>query len=152
MRALLLLARLPRAALAEDQAESHFQMNFCYQQAFSSADLAATPAQQVRRIAIGREPLGTTERLGGVPMAVEVLLRDGSSQLEGLARCSPNADGLTCDLGRDAGGFELVAQGDGIGLTTTGPDGMLFKGWTDEVRLGAEEGADQSFTLRRCGR
>ena len=152
MRALLLLALLPGAALAQDLAESHFQMNFCYQQAFSSADLAVAPSQQVRRISIGREPMGTTERLGQVAMEVEVLLRDGSSQLEGLARCSPNADGLTCDLGRDAGGFELVPQGDGVGLTTTGPDGMLFQGWTGEVRLGAEEGTDQAFVLRRCGR
>lgn len=152
MRALLLLALLPGAAMAEDLADSHFRMNFCYQQTFDSADLAAAPSQKVRRISIGREPVGTTEHLGEVAMAVDVMLRDGSSQLEGLARCSPKADGLTCDLGRDAGGFELVAQGDGIGLTTTGPDGMLFQGWTDEVRLGAEEGSDQAFVLRRCGR
>ncbi|HVG48926.1 MAG TPA: hypothetical protein VM899_12440 [Rubellimicrobium sp.] len=152
MRALVLLALLPGSALAEDLAATHFQMNFCYEEAFDSAELAAAPAQSVRRIAIGRKPLGTQDHLGEVAMAVEVLLRDGSSQLKGLARCSPNADGLSCHLGRQAGGFELVAQGDDIGLTTTAPDGMLFEGWTDEVRLGAEEGVDQSFLLRRCGR
>ena len=43
MRALLLLALLPGAAKAQDLAESHFQMNFCYQQTFDSADLAAAP-------------------------------------------------------------------------------------------------------------
>lgn len=149
--ALLLLALLPGAGMAEELAETHFGMNFCYEQAFDSADLAALPEQKVRRIALAREPIGTTEHLGEVAMEVDVMLRDGSAQLEGLARCHPNADGLTCELGRDAGGFELTAQGDGIGLTTAGPDGMVFDGWTDEVRLGAEEGADQSFLLRRCG-
>ena len=151
MRALALLAFLPGAALAEDLASTHFQMNFCYEQAFDSAELAAAPAQSVRRIAIGRKPLGTQDHLGEVAMAVEVLLRDGSSQLKGLARCSPNADGMSCDLGRDAGGFELTPQGNDVGLTTTGPDGMLFLDRTEEVRLGAQDGADQSFLLRRCG-
>ena len=79
------------------------------------------------------------------------MLAGGSDQLEGVARCSPDADGLSCYLEGRGGGFDLVAQGDGIGLTTTAPDGMLFKGWTDEVRLGGEEGIDQAFLLRRCG-
>jgi hypothetical protein len=151
MRALVVLALLPGAALAEDLRDTHFQMNFCYRQAFDSAALQAAPGQQVRRISIGREPLGTTEHLGEVAMAVDVLLRDGTRQLNGLARCSPHAAGLSCDLGRDAGGFELTGEGDEIVLTTTGPDGMLFQDRTEEVRLGADEGLDQSFLLRRCG-
>ena len=149
--ALLLLALVPGAALAEDLAESHFDMNFCYQQVFSAADLAANPQQEIRRIALGRKPVGTTDHLGEVTMEIEVMLRDGSDALDGLARCSPDADGLSCELGRDAGGFDLKAEGDGLALSTTGPDGMLFKGWADDVRLGADDGVDQSFVLRSCG-
>lgn len=152
MRAsLLLLALLAGPALAQDLADTHFRMNFCYQQSFDADDLAASPGQQIRRIALGRKPVGVTEHLGEVTMEVEVTLRAGSDPLEGLARCSPNADGLTCQLGRDAGGFELQAQGRDLSLSTTGPDGMVFEDWTSEVRLGADEGVDQAFLLRRCG-
>jgi hypothetical protein len=149
--ALLLLALLPGTAAAEDLADTHFRMNFCYQQVFDPAEMNTNPSQEIRRIALGRKPVGVTEHLGEVTMEVEVTLRDDSDPLEGLARCSPNAAGLTCELGRDAGGFELEAQGRDLALTTAGPDGMVFQGWTEEVRLGAEEGADQSFLLRRCG-
>ena len=152
MRApLLLLALMPGAAVAEELADTHFRMNFCYQQVFDADDLGASPEQKIRRIAVGRKPVGVTEHLGEVTMEVEVTLRDGTDPLEGLARCSPNADGLTCELGRDAGGFELQAQGSDIALSTAGPDGMVFKSWTDEVRLGADDGVDQAFLLRRCG-
>ena len=152
MRApLLLLALLPGMAAAEDLADTHFRMNFCYQQMFDAADLAANPGQEIRRIALGRKPVGVTEHLGEVTMEVEVTLHDSSDPLEALARCHPDAEGLTCELGRDAGGFELKAQGNDLALTTAGPDGMVFQGWTEEVRLGADEGVDQSFVLRRCG-
>ena len=147
----LLLALLPGAAVAEDLADTHFRMNFCFQQVFDAEDFAANPEQRIRRIELARKPVGVTEHLGEVTMEVEVILRDGSDPLEGLARCSPDAESLTCVLGRDAGGFDLQAQGRDLALSTVGPDGMLFKGWTDEVRLGADEGVDQSFVLRRCG-
>lgn len=152
MRALLLpVALLPGAAGAEDLADTHFRMNFCYQQTFDADTLGENPGQEIRQIALGRKPVGVTEHLGEVTMEVEVMLRSGSDPLEGLARCSPDAEGLTCDLGRDAGGFQLAAQGNDLALTTKGPDGMVFQGWTEEVRLGADEGVDQSFVLRRCG-
>ncbi|EYD76236.1 hypothetical protein Rumeso_02160 [Rubellimicrobium mesophilum DSM 19309] len=151
MRAALLLALLPSVGVADDLADTHFRMNFCYQQTFEASDLAANPEQKIRRIAVGRKPVGVTEHLGEVTMEVAVTLLDGASPLEGVARCHPNADGLTCDLGRGSGGFELKAQGADLALTTAGPDGMVFQDWTDEVRLGSEEGADQSFLLRRCG-
>lgn len=151
MRALILLALLPGAAMAEGLAETHFRMNFCYEQALDRSALAANPERAVRRIVLGRPPAGTTERLGGVTMEVEVTPRDGGGEMKALARCEAEAEGLSCRLGREAGGFELKAQGDGVALTA-GPEGMVFEGWTDELRLGAEEGsADREFVLRRCG-
>ena len=148
---LLLLALLPGSAVAQDLADTHFRMNFCYQQVFDADALEASPEQKIRRIALGRKPVGVTERLGGVTMEVEVTLRDGTDPLEGLARCSEDADGLTCDLGPDAGRFKLQAQGSDLALSTAGPEGMVFKSWTDEVRLGADDGVDQAFVLRTCG-
>ncbi|TNC71432.1 hypothetical protein [Rubellimicrobium roseum] len=153
MRALPFLL-LPLAAEAQiaagPLAETHFARNFCWERSLDERTLAADPAQPIRRIALGREPLGQSRRLGVTLMEVSAVLRDGSGDAEALAACQPGETGLDCRLRDGSGGFGLEAQGDELVLTI-GPVGLSLPGRRGEVRIEPAEGEVGTFRLRRCG-
>lgn len=157
MRALpVLLAVLAAPACAQDLAETHFSMNFCWERTYSAEHLAEHPEQRVTRVVIRKEPLGFPKSPGETLMEIAVTFRgaDGSREgpkAEAIGFC--RADGgerLSCGLEGDAGRYEMVAEGREL-LLTVGEEGMVFESSRARHELRADEGDDRSFLLRRCG-
>lgn len=156
MRALLIPALLfPAAASAQDLAETHFSMNFCWERSYSAAQLAEHPEQTVTDFRISREPAGFPKAPGQTLMELQVTFRGRDGGREGdaasvIGYCWPEGeDRLDCGLARDAGNYRIESQGPGELLLSVGERGMSFE--TDEVRLlRDDQGDDKAFLLRPC--
>ena len=157
MRALpFLLAVLAAPAMADDLAETHFSMNFCWERTYSAEHMAEHPDQRVTRMVIRKEPLGFPKAPGETLMEIAVMFRGADGSREGpqataIGYCRPDGEErLDCALEGDAGRYEIAAEGQDL-LLSVGEDGMAFESSRAMHELRADEGDDRSFLLRRCG-
>ena len=151
MRSLLLLALLcPAAAGAETLADTHFDRNFCWSAGFDREHMEDNPEQRVVAITLRRERIGSPAAPGQTLVEVQVRLRGEPSEIAVLADCAPQEERLECRINGRAGDFLLQGQGEEAVLLSVGEKGMRFEGRQTQV-LRADEGADQSFLLGRCG-
>jgi hypothetical protein len=120
MRVLLILALLvPAAAGAQDLAETHFSMNFCWDVSYSTAHLAEHPEKTVTAFRVSREPAGFPTAPGQTAMELEATFRDGNGGRGGeeaavIGLCEPDGDNrLVCALHANAGNYRIERQGPG---------------------------------------
>lgn len=150
---LLALAALP--ARADDLAETHFSMNFCWERAYSAEHLAEHPEQTVTWMQLRTPPLGFPQAPGETLMEVRIRVRGADGSRDGpeaaaVGSCRPDRDRLSCDLEGGAGDYALSAEGAYL-LLEVGEQGLSFESSRDRHDLRADEGDDRSFLLRRCG-
>lgn len=157
MRALpFLLAVLAAPAMADDLAETHFSMNFCWERTYSPEHLAEHPEQTVTQVVVRREPLGFPKAPGETLMEIALTFRgaDGSRagpEATAIGFCRADGeDRLSCGLEGDAGRFTIAPEGRDL-LLSVGEEGMIFESSRAMHELRADEGDDRSFLLRRCG-
>lgn len=157
MRAFLLPALLwPAVAGAQDLAETHFSMNFCWEANYSAAHLAERPEQTVTAFRISREPAGYPKAPGDTLMEMQVTFRSRDGGREGdeasaIGYCRPDGeDRLNCGIEGDAGNYSIQSQGPGELLLSVGDRGMTLETKRDIRELRADEGDDKAFLLRPC--
>lgn len=157
MRALLIPALLfPAAAGAQDLAETHFSMNFCWERSYSAAHLAEHPEQTVTAFRISREPAGFPKAPGQTLMELEVTFRGGDGARQGdearaIGYCRPDGETrLSCGIEGDGGNYGIETQGPGELLLSVGDRGVVLETSREIRELRADGGDDKAFLLRPC--
>ncbi len=157
MRVLLIPALLlPSVAGAQDLAETHFSMNFCWDVSYSAAHLAAHPEQTVTAFRIEREPAGFPKAPGQTLMELKVTFLGGDGARDGdeataIGYCRPDGETrLDCGIEGDGGNYGIEAQGPGELLLSVGDRGMVLETSREIRELRADAGDDKAFLLRSC--